>query len=47
MCGLAIIADVIEQVQKAPFVIGGLVLISALIFTLRPYLLRQLNKTAD
>ena len=42
-CGLAIIADIIVQVQKTPFAIIGLILISVALFVFRPYLLRKMN----
>lgn len=42
-CCLAIIADIIVQVQKTPFAIIGLILISVALFVFRPYLLRKMN----
>jgi amino acid transporter len=46
-CALALIADVIVQVQKAPYAIGGLILITVLIFILRPYILKKINSNVD
>jgi amino acid transporter len=42
-CGLAIVADFIEQIHKIPYAIGGLILITICIFILRPYLLRKME----
>lgn len=43
-CGLAIIADVVVQIQKNPFAIIGLIVIASAIFLFRPYLLKKLSK---
>lgn len=42
-CGLAIVADIIEQIEKIPLVIGGLFVITGCVFIFRPYLLRQIK----
>lgn len=42
-CGLAMVADVIMQIQKIPYSIIGLIVISLAIFLLRPYILKKLN----
>lgn len=41
-CGLAIVADIIEQIENNPFAIGGLILVSAAVFVSRPILLKKL-----
>lgn len=41
-CGLAIVADIIEQFEKIPYAIGGLIVITACIFIFRPYLLKKI-----
>ena len=40
-CGLALIADVIEQLAKTPYAIGGLIIVSASIFIFRPYFINR------
>lgn len=40
-CGLAIIADIIEQIQEIPYSIGGLFVLTICVFIFRPYLLRK------
>lgn len=40
-CGLAIIADIIEKIEKIPYAIIVLVVISVCIFVFRPYLLKK------
>jgi amino acid transporter len=42
-CGLAMVADIIEQIEKIPYAIGGLILISSCIFIFRPYLLKKIK----
>jgi len=42
-CGLAIISDVFVQIQKIPYAIIGLILISLAIFIFRPFLLERLK----
>lgn len=42
-CGLAMIADITVQIQKIPYVIVGLIVISSAIFLLRPYFLKRMN----
>ncbi|WP_340115046.1 APC family permease [Maribellus mangrovi] len=42
-CGLAIAADIIEQMHQIPFVIAGLLVVTAAIFILRPYLLKKIR----
>lgn len=42
-CGLAMIADITVQIQKVPFAIVGLIVISSAIFLLRPYLLKRMH----
>jgi len=42
-CGLAIVTDVINQIEKTPYVIGSLIVITACIFIFRPYLLKQIK----
>jgi amino acid transporter len=42
-CGLAIVADIIEQIEKIPFAIGVLIAITACIFIFRPYLLKKIK----
>jgi amino acid transporter len=42
-CGLAIIADIIVQIEKIPYAILGLVVITGCIFIFRPYLLRKIK----
>jgi amino acid transporter len=42
-CGLALIADITVQIQKTPYAIVGLIVISSAIFLLRPYLLKRMN----
>jgi len=42
-CCLAIVADIIEQIEKIPYAIGSLIVITSLIFVFRPYLLKQLK----
>ncbi len=42
-CGLAIVADIIEQIQEIPFAIGALIVVTASIFIFRPYLLRKIK----
>lgn len=42
-CGSAIIADIAVQIQNIPYTITGLIVISAAIFLLRPYLLKRMN----
>ncbi len=45
-CGMAIIADITIQIQKIPYAIIGLGIISTSIFVFRPYLLKRMNKSA-
>ena len=42
-CALAIIANVIKQIEERPYAIGILLLISTLIFIFRPYLLKRIK----
>lgn len=42
-CGLAIIADIVEKIDKIPYALIGLVLISTALFIFRPYLLRKMK----
>ncbi|GAB2772557.1 APC family permease [Salinimicrobium soli] len=42
-CGLAMIADIIVQLENTPYAIIGLFLISTAIFVFRPYLLKRIN----
>jgi amino acid transporter len=42
-CVLAIIADIIEQIERIPYAIGGLIVISCCIFIFRPYLLKKIK----
>jgi hypothetical protein len=42
-CGMAIVADIIEQLDHVPYAIGGLIVITCSIFIFRPYLLRKLK----
>lgn len=42
-CCLAIAADILEQIEKMPFAIGGLILIISCILIFRPYLLKQIK----
>jgi amino acid transporter len=42
-CGLAIVTDIIEQIEKIPYALGGLILITSCIFIFRPYLLRKIK----
>lgn len=42
-CGLAIISDVIVQIQRIPYSIIGLIVLSSALFVLRPYLLKKMN----
>jgi hypothetical protein len=42
-CGLAIIADVFEKIEKIPYAIIGLLVISICIFIFRPYLLKKMK----
>lgn len=42
-CGLAIVTDIIEQIEKIPYAIGGLIIITSCIFVFRPYLLRKIK----
>lgn len=40
-CALAIIADLIEQVQRAPYAIIALTVITGSVFVLRPYIIKR------
>mgnify|MGYP000218173700 FL=1 len=42
-CALAIVADIIEQIEKIPYAIGSLIAITACIFIFRPYLLKKIR----
>ena len=42
-CGLAIIADIIEKIEKIPYAIIGLLVVSICIFVFRPYLLKKID----
>jgi len=42
-CGLAIVTDITINFEKIPYSITGLIVISALIFITRPYLLKRLS----
>jgi len=42
-CGLAIIADIIEKIEKIPYAIIGLLVVSIFIFVFRPYLLKKID----
>lgn len=42
-CGLAMIADITVQIQKIPYAIVGLIVISSAIILLRPYFLKRMN----
>ncbi|WMN07745.1 APC family permease [Marivirga arenosa] len=42
-CGLAVIADIIEQLKKNPYAIGALVIVTVSIFVFRPYILKKLR----
>ena len=42
-CALAIIADLVEQMTKNPYAIGGFITITISAFLLRPYILKKLN----
>lgn len=42
-CGVAIIADILEQIDKIPYTITGLIIITISIFIFRPYLLRMIK----
>lgn len=42
-CGLAIVADIVEKIEKIPYAIIGLLVISTCIFVFRPYLIKKLK----
>lgn len=42
-CGLAIISDILVQIQKIPYSIIGLIVLSTALFLLRPYLIRKMD----
>ena len=42
-CGLAAIVDIILQIERTPYAIGGLVVLAASIFIFRPVLLRKIK----
>jgi len=42
-CGCAIVADVMEQIVKIPYAIGGLIVIAVGIFIFRPILLKKIK----
>jgi amino acid transporter len=42
-CGLAIAADISEQLEKVPYTLIGLILFTASIFIFRPYLLKKIK----
>lgn len=42
-CGLALVADLIEQIDKIPYALGGLIVITVCIFIFRPILLKKMK----
>ncbi len=42
-CGLAAIVDIILQIERTPYAIGGLIVLAASIFIFRPVLLRKIK----
>lgn len=42
-CGLAIVADIVEKIEKIPYAIIGLLVISTCIFVFRPYLIKKIK----
>lgn len=42
-CALAIIADLVEQMSKNPYAIGGFITVTISAFLLRPYILKKLK----
>lgn len=42
-CGLALVADIMEQIEKIPYAICGLILIICCIFIFRPYFLKKIK----
>lgn len=42
-CVFALIADIIEQIEKTPIAICGLIVITSCVFIFRPYLLRKIK----
>ncbi|MBD3627441.1 APC family permease [Cyclobacterium sp.] len=43
LCGLAIVADIIEKIEKIPFSLIGLIVISVSLFVFRPYILKKIK----
>lgn len=42
-CGLAMVEDIIEQIEKIPFAIGGLIVVSTCVFIFRPLILKKVR----
>lgn len=42
-CALAIIADLVEQINKNPYAVGGFIAVAISAFLLRPYILKKLK----
>ena len=42
-CGLAVITDIFVQIQKTPYAIIGLLVLSVSLFVFRPYILKKIS----